>query len=458
MTEIANRLGTLLKPNSITAWLSAYGYAGLISCGPWVISISALAITNTLIRDILPIEQRDLFSTTTTYAYALSLILTGPLQLIVARYAGNLIANGKSGGLFSSAIAALTLAGVVAMLGAALVFGWYTSGSLVYKFASVSLTVQVAMVIVSVVFLGALRKFHLILTAFALGYAVGSIGAVAVAPRFGVPGIIGAFTLGHLVIMSILLIGLARESKVGFPSWGFMALLVKIPALALTGLFYNLGIWSDKFLFWWLSNHSISVDGILRASPNYDVAIYLSLLSIIPGFATMFFFMETDFTKSFLHFFDQVDRGGALSQLEDAKLKLMKSIQEGLKQLITVQGITTVSLLLCAARLAERLGIGALQQGVFSVTIIGTCLLLIFLFVLTILFYLNDIKGSLISTAVFFSTNTTLSYFTLRTDEAWHGYGFLAASSIACLTAMVFANRACGSLEYRSFRKGSSDS
>jgi len=457
MNEIANRLGTLLKVNSITAWLCAYGYAGLISCGPWVISISALAVTNTLIRDILPIEQRDLFSTTTTYAYALSLILTGPLQLIFARYAGNLISNGKSGGLFASAIAALTLAGLIGMLGAWLVFGRYTSGSLVYKFLSISLTGLVAMVIVSVVYLGAFRKFHLILVAFLLGYAVGSIGAVAVAPRFGVPGIIGAFALGHLVIVAILLVGLARESQVGFPSWGFMGLFTRIPALALTGLFYNLGIWSDKFLFWWLSDHSVTVDGILRASPNYDVAIYLSLLSIIPGFATMFFFMETEFTRSFLHFFNQVDSGGSLSKLEDAKFKLMNSIQSGLKQLITVQGITTVALLICAARLAERLGIGALQQGVFSVTIIGTCLLLIFLFVLTILFYLNDIKGSLISTAVFFLTNTSLSYFTLRNDEAWHGYGFLAASSIACLTAMVFANRACGSLEYRSFRRGTTE-
>ena len=54
-------------------------------------------------------------------------------------------------------------------------------------------------------------------------------------------------------------------------------------SLALTGFFYNLGVWVDKFVFWANPLVSDPVIGPLRASIIYDIPIFLAYLSIVPG-------------------------------------------------------------------------------------------------------------------------------------------------------------------------------
>lgn len=65
----------------------------------------------------------------------------------------------------------------------------------------------------------------------------------------------------------------------------------------LTGLFYNLGIWVDKFIFWLHPVTGSTVIGPLRASLVYDLPVFLAYLAIIPGMAVFLVRMETDFVE-----------------------------------------------------------------------------------------------------------------------------------------------------------------
>ena len=72
---------------------------------------------------------------------------------------------------------------------------------------------------------------------------------------------------------------------------------VPSPSLVAVGLLYNLGIWADKFMFWFFPPTSQPIIGALRASLIYDLPVFLSYLSIIPGMAVFLVRIETDFVE-----------------------------------------------------------------------------------------------------------------------------------------------------------------
>ncbi|MFS9669432.1 exopolysaccharide Pel transporter PelG, partial [Klebsiella pneumoniae] len=69
------------------------------------------------------------------------------------------------------------------------------------------------------------------------------------------------------------------------------------PSLMLIGLLYNLGIWLDKFMFWYAPGTGQQVFGPLNASVIYDIPVFLAYLGIIPGMAVFLVRIETDFVE-----------------------------------------------------------------------------------------------------------------------------------------------------------------
>ena len=181
-----------------------------------------------------------------------------------------------------TALAALLVGGIV--------FGLLCDGSPIYKFGGISLLVFVALIFVSTNYLGALRKFRSVVSGFAIGYLVSCLAAWYAAVHYSIAEAVFSFALGHFVLLATMLYLLTRElgASQTLANWSFLRYFTKFPELAICGLFYNFGIWGDKILFWWLARDSEVINGVLRAAPNYDIAIYLSLLSIVSRFRGIF--------------------------------------------------------------------------------------------------------------------------------------------------------------------------
>ena len=79
--------------------------------------------------------------------------------------------------------------------------------------------------------------------------------------------------------------------------------------LVMVGFFYNFGIWIDKFIFWINHDTSIPVIGVLRASPIYDIPIFMSYICIVPGMAIFLMRMETEFVDYYHRYYDAVTVG-----------------------------------------------------------------------------------------------------------------------------------------------------
>ena len=453
MAGIGFQLRRLTTTRTFIGVFTAYASAAAISAGPWIISIISLMVLTWLLHQTLPGDQIRLFTASVTHVYAFALILTGPIQIILTRYTADCLSLKQTDRIFPSFKGGILLASSLSALAGGYFFFKLVPSPPMFAACAAGLLVYVSCIFIASVYLSALRKYYGIVLAFAFGYGFGVIAAWRLAISFGITGAMAGLLIGHLVLLGFLAICIRREIRTSKgSSFAFVRGFVKFPDLMLCGLFYNLGIWIDKFLFWWLSQSRVQVAGALYAAPDYDLAIYLSLLSIAPGMAVFILQVETDFSEKFHTYFKTVNQGGTMSEVIRAKSSLILSLRAGFNRLLKVQGITTALLVIYANELTSWFHVSFIQVGIFRITLFGTFLLVMFLAMLTVLFYFNDRKGALLCSFVFLLSNGLLSAITVMQNEAWYGFGFVVASGLALFIAAARVNSRLDHLEYHTFR------
>jgi len=452
MAGIGFELRRLTSKKHYTGVLHAYASAAVISAGPWIISILSLMLLTWMLNRILLPDQVRLFTSTITHVYAFALILTGPIQLVLTRYTSDCFSAKKREAIFPSFIGAVILTTILAALIGGWFFIFHVPAPPIYQVTATALLVHVACVFIASTYLSALREYNRIVYAFFMGYSISLIAAQQLAMHFGEKGALIGFLIGHVVLFGMLALAVFREFGHGSgPRFAFLTSFLRFPTLMLCGLFYNLGMWIDKFLFWWFSQSNIQIAGALRAAPDYDLAIYLSLLSIVPGMAVFFLQVETAFADRYQAFYSAVEEGKTMREISEAKVAIIESLRTGFSHLLKIQGLATAALVIFADQLAAIFHIGFVQTGIFRITLFGTLLLVVFLCMLTVLFYFDDRKGALLCSFVFLAANGVLSMITLMQNEAWYGFGFVVASGCALFIAAIRVNQRLENLEYNTF-------
>lgn len=458
MAGIGFELRNISRSGSLESIFRSYAFSGIISSGPWIISILSLVFLTRLLHGFLPKDAIQLFSTSVTHCYAFSLILVGPQQLVLTRHAADKFFSKQRDSIFPSCFGAITLTAFLALIAGGAFFLTLDGCSILYRVSAMALMVMVSCVFIISNYLTALRDYKSVVSSFAIGYLASCVLAWLSAKMYGQDALILGFAAGHGVLLALLLLCLHREFGVGGHSttsgpWDFVSYFFRFPALALCGLCYNVGIWADKLMFWWFSESREQIKGHLYAAPVYDTAIYLSLLSIVPGMAVFFLKLETEFADRYQAFFNAIQDGGNLREIRQAKQNVVETLQKGLSQLFKVQLFTTVFLVAFARPIAEAFGIGATQAGIFQVTLFGAFLLVCFLSMLTALFYFDDQKGALIASAAFALTNAGLGFLTIKINEAWYGFGFVVAAGLGMVIVANRLNNRVARLEEMAFQR-----
>jgi polysaccharide biosynthesis protein PelG len=394
-----------------------------------------------------------LFTASIAHVYAFALVITGPLQILLSRYTADQISMKKLGKVFPSFRGGLILVSIIsAIVGGVFFLGFVPAPRWEFQVGAAVMLVYVSCIFVASVYLSALREYGRIVFGFFVGYGA-SVGlAWWLAQQHGVAGAMVGLVIGHALLFLILAAAVRREfGRSDGSMFEFVKTAWKLPDLLLCGLFYNLGIWIDKFLFWWMSETKITVSGILHAAPDYDLAIYLSLLSIAPGMAVFMLSVETSFAECFERYFASVNQGKSMREILAAKNQLILSLQHGFRQLLLVQGITTALLVIAAGEIAQIFHVSFVQTGIFRITLFGAFLLMAYLAMQTVLFYFNDRRGALIGSLIFLLANGVLSVLTVYQNEAWYGFGFVVAAGIGLLIAATRVNTRLQELEYHTF-------
>ena len=455
MAGIGFELRRILLKDSYTSTLRAYIYAGLISSGPWVLSIiSVMLIGIVSLGGITPENQVRQFLVSVTYLMAVSLILTGGLQLYFTRFISDRLYEQKG---------EIILPNLLGILGLVTVFTGFTGAALVLLLFDQSLLFCVLLVTnlvvlcnlwMVIIFLSGMKAYNRILLTMLVGYAV-MIGSGFVLRDYNLEGLLLALLIGHASLVFMFLYEILREYPAErLVSFDFLDRRQVFLSLLFTGFAYNAGVWVDKFIFWFNPATSQEVIGPLRMSLIYDLPIFLAYLAVIPGMAVFLVRIETDFAEAYERLYNAIRGGETLGHIYYLKDQMLLTIRQGLFEILKVQGITIVLLFLWAADILAWLGISHHYLPLFYVNLVGVSIQVLLMALLNVFFYLDKRRIVLELTVLFLLLNALLTMLSQALGPSFFGYGFAVSLLITALTGLLQLSRSLDTLEYETFMLG----
>lgn len=452
MAGIGFEIRDILREDSYTALLKAYSYAGLISSGPWILSIlTIMAIGVLSINLSVPRFEIVQFLVSITYLMSASLMLTGILQLLFTRYVSDRVFEKKERIILPNLIGAMTVTTIVAGIFGVTVLAVLFDTPVFYEVLMLSSFVVLCNLWLVVVFLSGMKAYHTIILIMAMGYGVTGVSAILLS-GFGLVGLLSGFLLGHaLLVFAFLFIVIRDYPSDELVDYDFTRKKQVFVSLLLAGVFYNAGVWADKIIFWFSPETSFAVIGPLRASVIYDLPIFLAYLSIIPGMAVFLVRMEADFVDHYDRFYTAVREGGSLEDIYYLKGEMVYAARLGMYEIFKVQGITVVILFLLGPIILEMLGISSVLEHLYRIDLVGVSVQVMVMALLNVMYYLDARRMAMWTCLFFFVSNGVLSAITVYLGPAFYGYGFTVTMILTAILGGYLLSEKMNRLEYETF-------
>lgn len=453
MAGIGFELRKLLQRDTLLALIRAYAYAGIISSGPWVLSIIGLMIIGVLSFSIVvPDNKITQFQVTVTYMIAFSLIITGFLQLAFTRFVADRLFEERDELVMPNYNAVQLIVTVVPGVFATAAAWWlFPQESLLYRVLLVAGFVVLSNIWIATVFLSGVKQYRAIVILYLLGYSVTVVAALGMR-SLGLEGLLAGFVIGQVMLLAGMQAIVVRNFP-GSTSMSFELFdrRMRYPTLIWIGFLYNLGAWIDKFIFWSWPPTSQPVIGPLRASVIYDLPVFMAYLSIIPAMAIFLVRIETDFVEHYDRFYSNVRKGGTLEIIERHRNGMVETVRTGIFEILKIQSIAILLLFVVGERLLRWLQISDLYLPLLYVQTIAAGLQVVFLSILTVYFYLDRRKVVLALTAIFVLGNAGFTLISLRLGPEFYGYGFALSLLVVVVIGFSALERSFGRLEYTTF-------
>lgn len=454
MAGIGFELRKLLRKRTYTGLLRAYAYAGIISSGPWVLSILGILLIGIFSLGTIDTDASiTQFQVTVTYLFLISLILTGLVQLSFTRFVADQLFLHRTEAVMPNFNGLLLLAMSVSLLlalpAAAFLF---PAQSVLYRLLfAIGLTVMSA-IWIATVFLTGLKHYRAIVLIYFFGYLCTVGLALALRHLSGLEGLLLGFVIGQVLLLMGMIWLVYRHYNadrfIAFDIWKPGAMYRSLMA---TGFLFNLGTWIDKILFWYHPDTGQAVIGPLHASVIYDFPIFLAYLSVIPGMAVFLVRIETDFVEYYVKFYDAVREGATLDYIERMRNQMVYYVRRGLFDIAKIQAIAVLVTLVLGESLLQMLGISTLYLPLLYIDVIGTALQVVLLGILNVLFYLDQRRAVLLLTALLPLFNLVFTALSLQAGANWFGYGFAFVMLLTVLIGLWILSRKLDNLEYQTF-------
>ena len=403
MAGIGFELRKFLKKDTYFGLMQAYSIAGLLSSGPWMLSIIGIILVSFLsIFNLQSMIEVRHFQVVIIYLISFSLIFSSILQLSFARFAADQLFFKKPQEIapnFNGAMLfMIVLSGIV---GGILVFLIFPKQSFILKnFINASFII-LCVIWLATSLLAGIKAYKTIFWAFLIGYGLTVITSYSLR-SWGVTGLLFGFLFGQsvLLVMMLYTIYFTYPSKqlIKFDCLNIKKIHV---SLIFSSLFYNLGLWIDKYIFWFHHGTSQVIFGSLRASIIYDLPIFWAYLSIIPGMAVFLIGMETNFADYYKKFCDDAIGGKSYGEIERARNALVVYARQAIMSLIKTQMIVALLIFILSPIAFKVLKISPLYLYLLYILVIAAALNVVFWGLLNIFDYLDKRMHVLLLTFLF---------------------------------------------------------
>jgi uncharacterized membrane protein len=452
MAGIGFEIRKILRDKSIFSIVKAFSYAGVVSSGPWIISMISILISGYVAKCYFKDSKIGVnFALMVTYLIALSLILTSFSQLSFTRYVSDVLFKKEDQKVLPNTIGVIILniiMGFFFIIPFSISIYFDTRDFMLAIVFESTFIVLCALWIVNIVLTG-LKNYKYITFSFLISYGL----IVVLIMIFGKKGLyffMFSFFVGQSILLFLLMGLMFREFKSDkLVSFDFVKDIYK--DLIFIGFFLNASIWIDKFLFWYNPYISVKGIGILRYSPIYDYPIFLAYLSIAPAMAIFLLRIETDFAFYYDKYFSAAREGGTLKELYIYANEMIESARMGFSEILRIQIIVDFLLVFFSKQIFSFFKIPIVYVPLFIVDLVGTTLQIFFMSIITILFYLDKRKEILFLVLLLFVLNFSLTLVSQYLGPFYYGYGAAISYLIVSVLGLVFLNKSFKRLHYETF-------
>lgn len=208
--------------------------------------------------------------------------------------------------------------------------------------------------------------------------------------------------------------------------------------------------WVDKWIMWFVPEREQLPSGMI-SYPNYDGAMFLAYLTIVPAMAVFIVNLETRFFEAYQKFYRDIQGHAVLERIHENHRTIVDTLKESARNVTVLQACVAFLAVLTAPQLFQWAGISMFQISMFRIGVLGAFCHVLILFLTIVLSYFDLRRKMLYVSGVFLVTNAVFTYATTKMGFAYYGYGYFLSCLVTLLYAYALTAREVLRLPYLSF-------
>ena len=430
--------------------LRSYSSAGLISSGPWIMTIVGLATLDAISGRFAGRAEYELFRGLVTYAFCFSLIAVGGLQMAVTRRIADLLYAGRHEAILPAFNVCVLAVGAF-QAGTGALFCVLADLPLGVSVAATVLYTVIGLTWMALVWLNVTREHDEILRAFLAGLIV-IVASVPFLDGADAATLLTFFTAGQTLTLAML----ARAIVHGLACHGPRAVAIldaprRFPAVFATGLAYNAAIWADKIVLW-------VADGTgphpwVRFHQLYDPACFLAYLTAVPALAVNLVRVETTFYERYREYYGAILGGHPLASIERLRGRMIAVMNYSARRLMRAQAALSLMAMVFAPQILAAVGMPPEAVPAFRAACLGAYFHVMLLITLMMQMYFDLRREALATSAAFLVLNLAFGIWSAELGPQTYGLGYAAAAMLSLLVAFTLLRARLRELEYLTFSR-----
>lgn len=434
MAGIGFILRRLAKKDSLSGMAYAYFHGILASSAPWIATVIALGTIYLLTKTLHLSGGQEVFRAIVLYNFCFSLVFSATLTVIATRYIADHIYQRDLSSVPAMFFKVLLLNAILVLPIVVWFYGFYTDLTLINRILAVINFYLCLFIWLSTVFISTLKTYKGVSFSFIGGMAIGVFFAFLFANSYGSTGMLIGFNFGLLIVVaSLIALLLVEYPKCYIPPKNFFSFFKKHIRLALSGTFYTLAIWVDKWILWTAPEAERLPSGFWVYT-NYDNAMFIAYLTVIPSLAMFLISQETAFYERYIKYYKDILNNANYSKIRENQEKLMGSIHYHGRNLMIMQFGIAAIVILFAPKIFALFSINYIQLSIFRFGVIGASFQILSLFLIITNSYFENRKVLDIS-LLFFISNVLFTLITLKLGFPYYGIGYC----LSCILTFVYS-------------------
>lgn len=457
MAGIGFELKKLADKDNIIGVIHAYASAGLAAAGPWLFTIFAIAGITILYADFLSYNALINFRVILVYNLAASLVLSAPVFMVITRYIADAISAQDVTNVPSTLLGCMVLLVCIQLPVALIFYGWYVDLPMTLRLSAMANLFLLTGVWLLGVYLMALKDFHAVNWSYGIGMLIAVLLAQWLREDYGAAGMLNGFNVGITVIVFSLIAKVFAEYpyRYGKP-FDMMPSFKHYYHLALGGFFYNLAIWVDKLIMWFANERTLLPSKMIMY-PDYDSAMFLAYVTIVPSMAVFVFSVETNFFQHYRRYYDDILEHKPFAKIQENGKRLIDSVIHHARTFMVVQGAITFLAIVLAPQILDALNISFQQIGMFRLGTLGAMLHVLAMFEMIILSYFDSrarvmwLQFLFLVSNIIFTLAFMLDWSPFYQGIPMYGYGYFLSAALTFFVTSAVLFKFLNKLPYHAF-------